>query len=158
MLVTSLGTKLTTGKNEQERDIASIGLKTVVAEVPTGIAKSVVKRVTPTLISGLSATVHRRPQFGTFFSNQVNLHALTPGIVQEVDVVNASLEILNDLLNKFGGLMAGDHARLRDSLLPLLEDNRAGVKKRAIHCLGEAAHGFLLCARHASPVEHCMYI
>ena len=83
---------------------------------------------------------------------------LTSVAVQEVDVANASLEILNDLLNKFGGLMAGDHARLRDSLLPLLEDNRAGVKKRAIHCLGEAAGGFPLCARHASPADHCVYI
>ena len=157
MLVTSLGTKLTTGKNEQERDIASIGLKTVVAEVPTGIAKSIVKRVTPTLISGLSSTVtpHLPPQLGTFFSNLPDLHALTLVIVQEVDVVNASLEILNELLNKFGGLMAGDHARLRDTILPLLEDNRAGVKKRAIHCLGEAVHGFLSCTRQASRMEHC---
>lgn len=46
-----------TGK-EQQRDIASIGLKTVVAEIATGtVAQAVVAVLTPKLIKGISATV-----------------------------------------------------------------------------------------------------
>ena len=69
--------------------------------------------------------------------------------VQEANVVSASLEVLNDLLTRFGGLMTEDHARLIDNLLPLLEGNRSGVKKRATHCLGN----LLFC-----PQRHDAYI
>ena len=56
-MVTTLGNKLVNGKKEQERDIASIGLKTAVAELPSRPAREVVKQITLTLISGLDKKV-----------------------------------------------------------------------------------------------------
>jgi hypothetical protein len=53
------------------------------------------------------------------------------------EITNASLEVLNEALSKFGGLMTESHAMLRDALLPVLEESRSGLRKRAVHCMGE---------------------
>lgn len=54
--------RVVSGKKEQQRDIASIGLKTVIAEVPTGSqATALVSRMTPFLIEGMSKKVSTRP-------------------------------------------------------------------------------------------------
>ena len=58
MLLQDLCTKLFAGKKEHQRDLASIGLKTVVAEVSGGqLAKTVVKRIVPHLIAGIKTQV-----------------------------------------------------------------------------------------------------
>lgn len=59
---------------------------------------------------------------------------------ESYDVVSASLDLLNEVVSKFGGLVAGEHARVRDCLLPELDESRAGVRKRAIHCLSAPWH------------------
>lgn len=46
------------------------------------------------------------------------------------------LEVLYDVIVKFGSLLPAEQAQLRDHLLPLLEDGRTGIKKRTIHCFG----------------------
>lgn len=58
-MVTDLGTKLTAaGKKEDQREIAGIGLKTAVQELPRGpAAKAAVKKLTPPLIAGISNKV-----------------------------------------------------------------------------------------------------
>jgi hypothetical protein len=56
-IVESLCQKLLTGK-EQQRDIASIALKTVVAEISSGnVAQCVVVSLTPKLITGITNPV-----------------------------------------------------------------------------------------------------
>lgn len=56
-IVDSLCQKLLTGK-EQQRDIASIALKTVVAEISSGnVAQCVVVSLTPKLIKGITSPV-----------------------------------------------------------------------------------------------------
>lgn len=56
-IVESLCQKLLTGK-EQQRDIASIALKTVVAEISSGsVAQCVVVSLTPELIKGITSSV-----------------------------------------------------------------------------------------------------
>ena len=47
------------------------------------------------------------------------------------------LEVLNDVVVKLGSLIPTEHNQLRDSLLPLLEDGRTGIRKRTIHCFGK---------------------
>lgn len=60
-IVESLCQKLLTGK-EQQRDIASIALKTVVAEISSGnVAQCVVVSLTPKLIKGITNPVCRQP-------------------------------------------------------------------------------------------------
>ncbi|KAK9816878.1 hypothetical protein WJX72_006469 [[Myrmecia] bisecta] len=111
-MLDTLCNKLLSGKKEQQRDIAGIGLKTVIGEISGGaLATAVVKRVVPRMMEGM----RNKDSF---------------------DVVNESLDITNEVINKFGGLIKSDHAKLKDSLLPQLDETRAGLRKRAIHCLG----------------------
>ena len=59
----TLCTKLLTGK-EQQRDIASIALKTVVAEISSGsVAQGVVGLLSPKLVKGISTSVCPRISF-----------------------------------------------------------------------------------------------
>jgi hypothetical protein len=56
-IVDSLCQRLLTGR-EQQRDIASIALKTVVAEISSGsVAQCVVVSLTPKLIKGITSSV-----------------------------------------------------------------------------------------------------
>lgn len=59
IMVSTLGTKLVGGKKEQERDIASIGLKTAVSALPSGPTRDLVRQTTLTLVSGLEKKVLR---------------------------------------------------------------------------------------------------
>ena len=55
-LVGQLGKMVTAGKQAQEREISSLGLKAVVAELPTGKgAQNVATKLTPVLVAGLSS-------------------------------------------------------------------------------------------------------
>lgn len=56
----SLCTKLLSGKREQERDVAAIGLKTVVTDLPGGaVATLVVRRLCPKLVAGVQRKARR---------------------------------------------------------------------------------------------------
>lgn len=107
--------KLLNGK-EQNRDIASIALKTIVAEVPTSsVAKSVLVSISPKLIRGIT------------------LQGMSTEIKCEC------LDILCDVLHKYGNLMASDHEVLLGSLLPQLNTNQASVRKKAVSCIASLA-------------------
>nr|XP_009762524.1 PREDICTED: cullin-associated NEDD8-dissociated protein 1 [Nicotiana sylvestris]XP_009762525.1 PREDICTED: cullin-associated NEDD8-dissociated protein 1 [Nicotiana sylvestris] len=103
--------KLLNGK-EQHRDIASIALKTIVSEVPSSsIAQSVLVSISPKLIKGITA----------------------PGMSTEIKC--ECLDILCDVLHKYGNLMASDHEALLTSLLPQLSSNQASVRKKTVSCI-----------------------
>lgn len=46
------------------------------------------------------------------------------------------LDILCDVLHKYGNLMASDHEALLTSLLPQLSSNQASVRKKTVSCIG----------------------
>lgn len=48
-----------------------------------------------------------------------------------------SLDILCDVLHKFGNLMAADHELLLSSLLSQLSSNQASVRKKTVACIGK---------------------
>ncbi|KAL9174874.1 hypothetical protein ABFS82_02G079200 [Erythranthe guttata] len=107
--------KLLNGK-EQNRDIASIALKTIVAEVPTSsVAQSVLVSISPKLIRGIT----------------------TQGMSTEIKC--ESLDILCDVLHKYGNLLVSDHEVLLGALLPQLSINQASVRKRAVSCIASLA-------------------
>lgn len=107
--------KLLNGK-EQNRDIASIALKTIVAEVPTSsVAQSVLVSISPKLIRGI----------------------ITQGMGTEIKC--ECLDILCDVLHKYGNLMASDHEVLLGALLPQLNINQASVRKKAVSCVASLA-------------------
>ncbi|KAK6159687.1 hypothetical protein DH2020_003068 [Rehmannia glutinosa] len=107
--------KLLNGK-EQNRDIASIALKTIVTEVPTSsVAQSVLVSISPKLIRGIT----------------------TQGMSTEIKC--ECLDILCDVLHKYGNLMASDHEVLLGALLPQLNTNQASVRKKAVSCIASLA-------------------
>ncbi|XLR08365.1 hypothetical protein S83_036303, partial [Arachis hypogaea] len=102
--------KLLNGK-DQHRDIASIALKTIVAEVSTqSLAQSILHSLSPQLIKGITGSM------GT-------------------EIKCECLDILCDVLHKFGNLMASDHELLLSSLLSQLGSNQASVRKKTVACI-----------------------
>ncbi|KAG8364032.1 hypothetical protein BUALT_Bualt19G0084000 [Buddleja alternifolia] len=101
---------------EQNRDIASIALKTIISEVPTSsIAQSILVSIIPKLIQGIA------------------LQGMSTGIKCEC------LEILSDVLHKYGNLMTSDHEVLLGAFLPQLSSNQASIRKKAISCIASLA-------------------
>ncbi|CAG9796700.1 unnamed protein product [Diatraea saccharalis] len=98
---------------EQLRDISSIGLKTVISELPLGsntLAANVCKKIT----GRLSSAIEKQ---------------------EDVSVQLEALDILADLLSRFGGLLISFHPLLLSSLLPQLASPRQAVRKRTIVAL-----------------------
>ncbi|KAL7044413.1 hypothetical protein ACKWTF_001908 [Chironomus riparius] len=98
--------------NEQLRDISSIGLKTVISELPqnsTSIVPNVCQRITGKL------------------SNAIKM--------DDVSVQLEALEILADLLSRFGDLLIPFHEVILQALVPRLGSARQAVRKRTITAL-----------------------
>lgn len=107
--------KLRNGK-DQHRDIASIALKTVVSEVTTSSgAQSLLVSLSPQLTKGITG----------------------PGMSTEIKC--DCLDILCDVLNKFGNLMAPEHELLLGALLSQLSSPQASVRKRTVSCIASLA-------------------
>ena len=72
---------------------------------------------------------------------------------EDQNVVSDSLDILGEATAKFGSLISGEHARMMETLIPHLDNQRGPVRKRAMHCLGGCGCGGVDCAqaRHALP-------
>ncbi|TYI77970.1 hypothetical protein E1A91_D06G178000v1 [Gossypium mustelinum] len=103
--------KLLNGK-DQHRDIASIALKTIISEISTpSLAQSVLISLSPQLIRGIT---------GGGTSTEIKCECL---------------DILCDVLHKFGNLMATDHEILLNALLSQLNSNQASVRKKTVSCI-----------------------
>lgn len=59
------------------------------------------------------------------------------------------LDILCDVLHRFGILMTADHEKLMNALLVQLNLQRAGLRKRAIQCLGKYVSHCASCSGRA---------
>ncbi|XP_015609851.1 cullin-associated NEDD8-dissociated protein 1 isoform X1 [Cephus cinctus] len=98
---------------EQLRDISSIGLKTVISELPLGssaLAANVCKRIT----GRLSSAIEKQ---------------------EDVSVQLEALDIVADLLSRFGALLITFHPIILAALLPQLSSPRQAVRKRTIVAL-----------------------
>uniref|UniRef100_A0A8C8EIE9 TATA-binding protein interacting (TIP20) domain-containing protein n=1 Tax=Oncorhynchus tshawytscha TaxID=74940 RepID=A0A8C8EIE9_ONCTS len=101
---------------EQLRDISSMGLKTVIAELPPcsagqSLTANVCKKITSQLIGAM-------------------------GKQEDVSVQLEALDILSDMLGRLSGTLISFHASILTSLLPQLTSPRMAVRKRAIMALG----------------------
>ncbi|XP_071725473.1 cullin-associated NEDD8-dissociated protein 1-like [Rutidosis leptorrhynchoides] len=107
--------KLLNGK-DQHRDIASIALKTIFSEIHiSSVAQSVLVSISPKLIGGITS----------------------PAL--KTDIKCECLDILCDILHKFGNLMTSDHELLLSALLPQLSSNQATVRKKTVSCIASLA-------------------
>ncbi|KAM6980352.1 cullin-associated NEDD8-dissociated protein 2 [Aplochiton taeniatus] len=101
---------------EQLRDISSMGLKTVIAELPPSsssvtLTASVCKKITSQLIGAM-------------------------GKQEDVSIQLEALDILSDMLGRLSGSLVSFHGSLLSSLLPHLTSSRMAVRKRSILALG----------------------
>ncbi|KAG9412449.1 Cullin-associated NEDD8-dissociated protein 1 [Aphanomyces cochlioides] len=93
------------------RDIYSIGLKTILTDVSTKTGASVSTALCGRLLVGIAQ-----------YSDQA--------------VKSDTLDILTELLKRFGHDFTGEHVAIMDLLLKELKDERAFVRKRVTACLG----------------------
>ena len=99
------------GKNEL-RDIYSIGLKTLINDVPDEMGSIVSKRLVEKLVYGINTTAND-------------------------DVKSDCIDILSDLIRRFGHLV--DLTEVTHVILNQLENNKSSIKKRSASCLGSIA-------------------
>ncbi|KAI4298901.1 hypothetical protein L6164_032414 [Bauhinia variegata] len=110
-MTSKLCDKLLNGK-DQHRDVASIALKTIVAEVSTqSLAQAILHSLSPQLIKGITG-----PETST-------------------EIKCECLDILCDVLHKFGNLMAADHEHLLSALLSQLSSSQASIRKKTVSCV-----------------------
>eukprot|EP01103_Thecamoeba_quadrilineata_P012984 TRINITY_DN3476_c0_g1_i1.p1 TRINITY_DN3476_c0_g1~~TRINITY_DN3476_c0_g1_i1.p1 ORF type:complete len:1239 (+),score=374.55 TRINITY_DN3476_c0_g1_i1:53-3718(+) len=103
---------LSKGSNTEVKDIASIGLKKIIAEVAPKDGPLVVKRITGRLIDFLRSDIEEKLE---------------------------ALDILSDIAGRFGSILAKEHETVQDAVLPHLTSNRTAVRKRAISCIAHIA-------------------
>jgi len=115
--VTEIGNKLCSlilEGNEALRDIYCIGIKTLISDVPDHMGRSVATMLAPRLLAG----------------------------VRQDDVPEVKLEcldIMSDLLKRFGADVEAEHRALSDATLAQLAHPKPVVLKRAIGCLASLA-------------------
>jgi len=112
-IVNKLSSNLLDEKNEDLRDICSIGIKTLITEIPEDKTKScqlIVKKLTPRLISAIG-------------------NKDSPP-----DVQLFTLELLSELLSRFRQKMS-DFEKIQKVILPHLTSKRSATRKRAVTCL-----------------------
>ncbi|XP_055377296.1 cullin-associated NEDD8-dissociated protein 1 [Condylostylus longicornis] len=112
-----------TSNSEQLRDISSIGLKTVISELPqssNSLAPNVCQRITGKLSSAIEK--------------------------EDVSVKLEALDILSDLLSRFGDFLTPFHDVILKALVPQLGSSRQAVRKRTIVAL---SHLLVLCNNDA---------
>jgi len=106
--------KLINGK-EQHRDTASIALKTIIAEVTTpSLAEKILISIAPQLIKGVNTA-------------------------KGAEIKCECLDILGDVLHRFGNLITKDHEYMLTALLSQLGSNQASVRKKSVSCIASLA-------------------
>lgn len=96
------------------RDIYSIGVKTLISDVPDTMGDVVVDRLTARLLNGISR-------------------------VENDDVKRECLDNLNDLIRRFGHLLKKDHEEILAVVTAQLNHAKPFIRKRAAACLGTLA-------------------
>lgn len=102
-------------KDESARDISGSGLKIMVDEFPEeqiNVMRNVIKQLTPRLLQAISS------------KDSPN------------DVVMVSLDLINDLLGKYGKEFVAEAEKIQKAVLPQIISKHSGTKKKAIACIG----------------------
>ncbi|XP_030356585.1 cullin-associated NEDD8-dissociated protein 1-like isoform X2 [Strigops habroptila] len=121
-IVDTLCTNMLSDK-EQLRDISSIGLKTVISELPpTSTGSTMTANVCKKITAQLTGAIGKQ---------------------EDVSVQLEALDILSDMLSRLGGTLYSFHSSILNCLLPQLTSPRLAVRKRAIIALG---HLVLTCS------------
>jgi len=122
---------------EQLKDISSIGLKTVIGQLPvtqTQMSSSIVKKITIRLLN----TIQKVKFFfkSIFLLLKEILNIFLRIFKDDVTVQLETLDILADILNHFGSNLISFHPQIFSCLIVQLNSQRLAVRKRAILALG----------------------
>ena len=117
------------GDKEQLRDISSIGLKTVINELPL-TTQSLAASVCKTMTGRLSAAIAQQEDV----SVQLEALDILGDLLSRSD--KTKVNHFNSAASRFGGLLVQFHPSLVEALSPQLQSPRLAVRKRAIICLG----------------------
>lgn len=117
------------GKDEL-RDVYSIGLKTLVADVPEQSGRGVARRLIQRLLAGITGA-----------SGSATAAAATSGGQKDksLEIKLECLDCLADLLRRFGHEIEEDHSAVVEALMAQLTHDKSVVRKKATACLGAAA-------------------
>lgn len=96
------------------RDIYSIGLKTLITDVPEKMGPKVAAKLTTRLQNGISGAHHD-------------------------DIKRECLENLAELMRRFGHLVVGEHEQIMTTVLSQLDHPKPVIRKKAATCLGSIA-------------------
>lgn len=124
------------GEAEELRDVSSIALKTLIGQLPPAahhLTANIVKRVTPRSPSSPPSSPKEERRGGEGY-RIANAMALEPK-AGDVSVKLEALDILADILLRYGALMAPFHAQVEETLMPELASARLAVRKRAMVAL-----------------------
>eukprot|EP00455_Lapot_gusevi_P028577 TRINITY_DN3053_c0_g2_i1.p1 TRINITY_DN3053_c0_g2~~TRINITY_DN3053_c0_g2_i1.p1 ORF type:complete len:1239 (+),score=571.04 TRINITY_DN3053_c0_g2_i1:71-3787(+) len=113
-IVDKLGNLLLSGK-EELRDIYTTGVKAIITAVPKECGPNIATKLSSLLMSGLTRQLPDEQLF----------------LIQMV-----CLDVLKDLLQRFGQQMAADHDNLLQVMTPLLDSRRVDLRKRVSNTLG----------------------
>lgn len=115
---------------EQLRDISSSGLKTVIASLATtnsgatnNISKKIMQRLLAAIQQGTTATGNANAKKN---SNTNNTLDLAHGGQSQLEI----LDIISDMLSRFGSNLSAFHSQLKQILLSHLNSDRSAVRKR----------------------------
>jgi cullin-associated NEDD8-dissociated protein 1 len=117
---------------EQLRDISSSGLKTVIASLATtnsgatnNISKKIMQRLLTAIQQGTTTTTNNN-NTNTKKTNNNNTLDLANGGQSQLEI----LDIISDMLSRFGANLSSFHPQLKQILLNHLNSNRSAVRKR----------------------------
>ena len=119
-ILDELAKTITNAKTESgKRNISTNALKTALGDIQPSVAAKGIQKCAPQLL---------------------------PGIEQEdvLEIKADCMDILSDVLKRFGDLVAGSHQHMVAALMPQLTHKLATVRKRAVACIGACLAGVIL--------------
>eukprot|EP01080_Neovahlkampfia_damariscottae_P001067 gene1067-10586_t len=99
-----------TGDEEEKRDISNMALKTLVSKIPAENALEPIKKALNIL-----------------------LDTCNPKVDEEIKM--ESLDVLSDILGRFGGVLSNKHKDLQKAFIGELAGGSSSLRKRVINCL-----------------------
>ncbi len=120
-------------EKEQLKDISSIGLKTVINQLPnisTQMSSNIVKKITGRLLNTIQKVSF--VLIPSSYGIRVSWISLPFALKDDLSVQLETLDILSEILNHFGNLLVNYHSQILSCLLVQLNSQRLAVRKRAI--------------------------